>query len=230
MPLPAAVRETCLDIMDTLMKRPCAAIFLKPVDPTLDGAPNYLAVIKHPVDLALIRRRLVSDEYPSYQAWSRDMCLIWSNCEKFNGREAIPALLGTELRRNFEKECQRLRIVTLQHWIQTVSDLKDTLDDLLDAPPDLVTNFATISEKPDPNQLKPFTDEELDQFIRQSQLLTSKQDAKRMFHIIRDHEPLFQEPPDDGYVDVSVRSVQTMHALREYVGQRLAELDLTIWK
>jgi hypothetical protein len=94
----------------------------------------------------------------------------------------------------------------------------------------LVLNFATISENPDPDQPKPFTDDELDQFIRASQLLTNKQDAKRMFHSIRDHEPLFQEPPEDEYVDVSVRPVQTMHRLKEYVTQRLVELDVSYWQ
>jgi hypothetical protein len=226
MPIPQAIREACIEIMHNIMKRPCSVIFLEPVNPLRDGAPNYLNVIKKPVDLGTIRQHLIEDRYSSVTSWSRDMGLVWTNCERFNGRETGPSLLAAEVRRNFEKEYKRLRLITFPQWIQSVSDLKDALDDLLDSPPDLVTNYATISEKPDPNQLKPFTDEELDQFIRASQFLSAKMDGKKMLHIIRDYEPLMLETSADKPIDVSALSVQTVHALKEYVTQRLADLGI----
>ena len=101
------------------------------------------------------------------------------------------------------------------------------LDELLDNPPDPVTKFATISEKPDPNEVKPFTDEEMDHFIRCSMLLSNQKDANKMRLIIRVHDPRFTEGEDANEIDVGQLSVQTLHALRDYVMQRLNDLGIT---
>jgi hypothetical protein len=226
MPIPQTLRETCLEIMDAVMKRPCAALFLEPVNPDRDGAPNYYSVVKRPIDLGTIRKRLADDEYQSVAAWSRDMSLVWGNAEKFNGKDSFLCLIAQEIRRNFEKEFRKLKTSSLQKWIQVLGDLKDCLDDYLDTPPDPVAQFAIISEKPDPNQLKPFTDEEMDLFIRASMMLTAKQDAKKMFHLIRLNDASFVGPSEDGLVDVNALSVPALHALKDYVTQRINDLNL----
>ena len=131
-----------------------------------------------------------------------------------------------EIRRNFEKEFRKIKTLNLPKWVQTVSELKDCLDNLLDSPPEPVTKFATISEKPDPNQLKPFTEEEMDIFIRSTMLLTSKQDAKKMLHIIRLYEPRFNGPDQEKQIDVGQLTVPTLHNLRDYVNHRLTDLNI----
>ena len=225
MPIPPAVRESCLEIMDTVMKRPCASPFLRPV--SKDDAPGYDKVVKKPIDLGTIRQRLVDDEYPSVAAWSKDMSLIWQNAEKFNGKDSHVCITAFEVKKNFEKEYRKLKNATIQKWAQVVSELKDKLDELLDNPPDPVTKFATISEKPDPNEVKPFTDEEMDHFIRCSMLLSNQKDANKMRHIIRVHDPRFTEGEDANEIDVGQLSVQTLHALRDYVMQRLNDQGIT---
>ena len=230
MPIPPQVRETCLEIMDNVMRRPCAALFLEPVDPDRDGAPNYYSVVKKPVDLGTIRKKLQNDEYQSVAAWNREMSLVWGNAEKFNGKESYLSMIALEIKKNFEKEFRKIKTLTLQKWSQTVSDLKDSLDNLLDTPPEPVTKFATISEKPDPNQLKAFTDEEMDSFIKASMLLTSKQDEKKMLHIIRLYDPRFNGPDQDKQIDVGQLSIPALHTLRDYVNQRLADLNIPIPK
>lgn len=230
MPLPQIVRETCLDIMKNVMKRPCASLFLEPVNPDRDGAPNYYAVVKKPVDLGSIYKKLENDEYTSVAAWNRDMSLVWGNAEKFNGRESFIGLIAFEIKRNYDREYRKIRILTMQKWIQTVSDLKDQLDDLLDSPPDTITKYATISERPDPNQAKPFTDDDIDQLIRSSMYLSSKQDAKKMLHIIRLCEPHYPGPDEKNRIDVSSLSSSTLHTLKDYVFQRLQDLGIQIPK
>jgi hypothetical protein len=196
------------------------------VNPDRDGAPNYFSIVKRPVDLGTIRRRLLDDEYPSVAAWSRDMALIWTNAEKFNGRDSILCSTAMEIRRNFEKEYKKLKTLNIQKWAETVGELKDKLDALLDSPPEPVATFATISEKPDPNQLKPFTEEEKDQFIRATMKLSSKQDAKKMVHIIRYSDPHFVGPTERMQIDIGALSVPTLHALKDYVMQRFMELKM----
>lgn len=53
-------------------------LFLKPV--TLKEAPNYFDIIKHPMDLSTVEKRLKNHEYISKQQFADDCYLIWSNC------------------------------------------------------------------------------------------------------------------------------------------------------
>uniref|UniRef100_M4BP05 Bromo domain-containing protein n=1 Tax=Hyaloperonospora arabidopsidis (strain Emoy2) TaxID=559515 RepID=M4BP05_HYAAE len=52
-------------------------MFSRPVDPELDGCPNYLSVIDQPMDLGTIRSRAKAKLY-------RDVELVWQNCRTFN--------------------------------------------------------------------------------------------------------------------------------------------------
>lgn len=76
-------RAICIDIMDKLMKLPCAKVFLDPVDPVKDNVPNYFQVIKHPIDLKTINKRLLNGDYPGVSQWDKDMNYVWNNAEKF---------------------------------------------------------------------------------------------------------------------------------------------------
>ena len=75
-----------------------------------------------------------------------------------------------------------------------------------------------------------FTDEEMDSFIKASMLLTSKQDEKKMLHIIRLYDPRFNGPDQDKQIDVGQLSIPALHTLRDYVNQRLADLNIPIPK
>lgn len=48
----------CLNILSQLKKHKNAYPFLKPVDPKLDGAYNYLDIIKEPMDLSTVEANL----------------------------------------------------------------------------------------------------------------------------------------------------------------------------
>jgi hypothetical protein len=50
----------------------CAKVFLHPVDPVRDDVPTYFQVIKHPVDLNLILKRLQNNEYAGISHWDKN--------------------------------------------------------------------------------------------------------------------------------------------------------------
>ena len=82
------LRKRCINIMDDLMQRPCATIFASPI--VLPDANDkeaqqvFASVIKHPVDLNLIRENLVNEHYKDLSSWENDMKYIWINAEKIN--------------------------------------------------------------------------------------------------------------------------------------------------
>ena len=82
------------EILNALKKDKNAKYFLKPVD--LAAAPGYLDVVKKPMDLSLVTKRLEQGKY-DYAAsaslydkskminfFASDMRLIWSNCTAYN--------------------------------------------------------------------------------------------------------------------------------------------------
>lgn len=58
-------------------------IFAQPV--TEDDAPDYFDVIKQPMDLSSIGRKLDSDEYRSLADFVSDVRLMFENCREYNG-------------------------------------------------------------------------------------------------------------------------------------------------
>jgi transcription initiation factor TFIID subunit 2 len=83
---PAA--EPLYKIFKKILRKLCthssAAPFLRPVDPVLDGVPNYLDVIRHPMDLSTIRRKVDSSEYKSIDDFKRDVEQMLQNCFTYN--------------------------------------------------------------------------------------------------------------------------------------------------
>jgi hypothetical protein len=99
----------------TIRKLKDAVPFLSPVDPVALNIPHYSSVIRHPMDLATVQRKLHSsnpqkpDPNPSNPRYNNtaefiaDLRLIWENCATFNG----PDHFVTQMARRLESICER---------------------------------------------------------------------------------------------------------------------------
>ncbi|PVV02417.1 hypothetical protein BB560_003125 [Smittium megazygosporum] len=76
------LKDCYLQILDTLDRKDRNNVFSKPVDP--EDAPFYYKVIKNPMDLGTIRRKVVSFQYNSINEFESDLNLVWANCIKYN--------------------------------------------------------------------------------------------------------------------------------------------------
>ncbi|OXC60064.1 hypothetical protein LQV05_005617 [Cryptococcus neoformans] len=79
-------------LLTTLQKEPSAILFLRPVDPILDGCPTYLDEIKHPMDLGTIGKKIDQKKYKTMGQFARDIELVFANCRQFNPPGEITAL------------------------------------------------------------------------------------------------------------------------------------------
>jgi bromodomain-containing factor 1 len=70
-----------LDIIET---KKSAEIFLKPVDPIKDKISQYFTIIKKPMDLLTMRKKLHKNQYKNFDEFTKDIDLIVWNCMKFN--------------------------------------------------------------------------------------------------------------------------------------------------
>lgn len=59
--------------------------FTEPVEE--EYAPNYYAVIRRPMDLSKMEKRLDSGHYRDFNAFKADFKLIVNNCRLYNGQD-----------------------------------------------------------------------------------------------------------------------------------------------
>jgi Bromodomain len=67
-----------------LEKKPEASDFLRPVDYKAFGLDDYPLIIKHPMDLSTVKKKLKSSKYSSVSEVTADLMLIWDNCRTYN--------------------------------------------------------------------------------------------------------------------------------------------------
>ena len=79
--------------MPHLFKHDFAWPFRKPVDWKKLNLPTYPDIVKHPMDLSTIKKKLQKKEYFSAKECIADIALVWRNCQTFNRDQDVSALL-----------------------------------------------------------------------------------------------------------------------------------------
>ena len=77
-----------LSILASLKKHKSAYPFLQPVDPKLDGAYNYLDIIKEPMDLSTVDVNLKNGVYLTASQFHGDINKIWLNSYAYNEKSS----------------------------------------------------------------------------------------------------------------------------------------------
>lgn len=94
--------------MRNLKKHRDAAPFLHPVDYIKLNVPDYPKVIKYPMDLTTVDKKLNSGGYDSVEEFINDIRLVFNNCYKFNGPEAMISMLCQNVESAFEKSLRQM--------------------------------------------------------------------------------------------------------------------------
>ncbi|PYH96232.1 transcription regulator Bdf1 [Aspergillus ellipticus CBS 707.79] len=82
--------------------------YREPVDPIKLNVPHYPQIIKRPMDLGTIERRLKMNDYPTAQAVVDDFHLMVQNALTFNGPDHLVTIEGQRLKGTFEKQMVNL--------------------------------------------------------------------------------------------------------------------------
>ena len=118
-----------------LMVHKNAYIFLKPVDPVYWEIPDYFDVIKHPMDLGTINKRLEMDDYyteQNYQKYAADVRLVWSNAMTYNKEDDVVYKMARIMSREFEYHWQQ-KIVDADFTYAPVKEIADGDDMTIDS-------------------------------------------------------------------------------------------------
>lgn len=80
----ASKTRVCRNILGKLMDHPGGWLFHKPVDPDLFGIPDYFDVIRNPMDLGTVKKKLTNKSYLSTDDFAADVRLTFSNAMTYN--------------------------------------------------------------------------------------------------------------------------------------------------
>jgi hypothetical protein len=138
------------NVLSRLLKTREAEPFRDPVDPIAHKVPDYLNVIKDPMDLGTIERRLrqrgikPGPPYTRIEDFVRDVKLVFQNCYTYNGDTHPVSALASKVSDQFESAMTALPSVEVR-GIRLTSPIK------------LLTFFSPASESW-PSRLAPKLD------------------------------------------------------------------------
>ena len=99
----------CDVVLKTLKKHRDAGPFSVPVDPIALGIPDYPMIIKNPMDLSTVERKLLeTKEYKNQEEFISDIKLMLSNCYTYNPPETIVYKRGKNLEKQLENSLKKM--------------------------------------------------------------------------------------------------------------------------
>jgi hypothetical protein len=100
----STVASRLLFIVDTLLQNELSLAFSAPVN--VEDVPGYSSLIKHPMDLGTIKKRLQRGFYNGrVEQVRRDVELVWTNCFTFNRLDAEISKCANRLRCKYGSWC-----------------------------------------------------------------------------------------------------------------------------
>lgn len=104
--------QKCADLLKELNKHPQSAFFREPVDYVKLCIPDYIAIVKEPMDFQTIQTNLEKSLYQSHEAFAEHVRLVFKNAITYNQRRDHPVhIAARELSNKFE---EKYRLVVSQ--------------------------------------------------------------------------------------------------------------------
>lgn len=95
-------------LVNWLFNKPDAAPFTEPVDWRSMELFDYPKIVKKPMDLGTVKRKLDRDQYVDIEECAQDIRLIWNNCKMYNADGSDFYLLASSLSKRFEERYQKI--------------------------------------------------------------------------------------------------------------------------
>ncbi|KAL6658319.1 hypothetical protein ACP70R_003905 [Stipagrostis hirtigluma subsp. patula] len=104
----------CGKILNKLLDHKLSLLFRVPVDPVQYGIPDYFDVIRNPMDLGTVKKKLTNKQYVSPDEFAADVRLTFSNAMTYNPPGNVVHNIAKELNGIFDSE-----------WASVESKLRD---------------------------------------------------------------------------------------------------------
>lgn len=78
-------KDFAIKVMDKLRADKLTVLFWEKINPEEDQSiPDYLQVIRRPIDLSEIKENLEKGKFKSAEEWRSDVMLVWDNAIKYH--------------------------------------------------------------------------------------------------------------------------------------------------
>lgn len=119
----ATLMKQCENLLKKLMSHQYGDVFNKPVDIVELNIPDYFTVIKHPMDLGTIKKRLTSGAYLSPLEFLADVRLMFSNALTYNPPGNIFHVMADTMSKFFELRWKTIEKKLPTHHAESVEEI-----------------------------------------------------------------------------------------------------------
>jgi len=106
--LPAELKIKNLEVLKGLQAHEHGWVFATPVNPVELGLDDYFDIIKRPMDLGTIQKKIDGGSYHSFEDFQSDVRLTFENAMKYNEERTVVHEMAKELKKKFEIDFQKL--------------------------------------------------------------------------------------------------------------------------
>ncbi|KAK8887586.1 hypothetical protein M9Y10_038636 [Tritrichomonas musculus] len=128
-------KKKCLELTNKMHKMDLCRPFKDKVDPIRDGAPDYFQIVKRPMDLTTIRRKLNSNDYKSIDTWAADVNQVWTNAKLYNNEGTLIYVMAQEMEIWFGRKFESMPRNKDEEWMEMLRKSTKKLFDLSRHPP-----------------------------------------------------------------------------------------------
>lgn len=217
----------CMEVIDQLLEYNIAAMFANPVDPVRDRCPNYLNLIKEPMDLGTVKKRLQSGHYKSVNDWKHDMELIWNNSYTFNKSTSILGAITRDLHEKYNQLVEYIGDNSEICWRIKLNCLTRDLNEIMKEAPkipnmkkkkgsrrDEMRNSISVEMVDYTANNQPLSHEEIVSLADDIKKIQSNSQTIAIMNMLKKLEPAVILDPDHIDIDLCTLQPSTLHALR----------------
>ncbi|KAK8791226.1 hypothetical protein WA171_002175 [Blastocystis sp. BT1] len=141
--------EMCKGIIAEFLQMPESEPFLEPVPWKEWGLDDYPRIIKQPMDLGTVNKKMTAGEYKDIFEFAYDMRLIWRNCCTYNQEGAEIYAVGKKLSDVFEEKFSSVQsLIPADMQEPSVATKREFVDDLFRlTPQDLAKVIETLNDR-----------------------------------------------------------------------------------
>lgn len=149
------IESTMIKLIDALYEKDVDEIFCDPVD--ISEVPDYMDVVKHPMDLGTMKLKLQSGMYFTLGDMEADFNLMIKNCLDYNNKDTFYFKAGQRMRdqcrslfRKAREELEAEGMLEIQRTNEMISkEVDDEYRDLMKQKPsgELVVKMQNLLEK-----------------------------------------------------------------------------------
>lgn len=142
--------EKANDLVEYLYNKKEVGPFYKPVAYKKLGLDDYPSIIKKPMDLGTVRRKLKKGLYSSKEELYGEINLIWENCRTYNAKGSEIVELADKMQSHTEKYSRRINFFEEPEYYRKV----ELVDRVRKMPEEVLEEVMDLVESECPHSIK----------------------------------------------------------------------------